>query len=233
MKKILAAVLVSLGFVGPANAAVDLTTQAGFDAFSNELGGATLYRAVAPADPLGLIGFDIAVEGTNASFGGQSVVIPKLKFQKGLPGNFDISGYYVPLPTAGVTGIGADGTAYGAALSYAIWEGGVAKPALAIRGSYTSTDIPNVITSNTMGIDLTISKGIVLLTPYAGIGLVNMSTTDSSGSGCGGGGCSGYSAQASRYFVGANLNLKIMDIAFESGKTGDNNFTTFKLGFRF
>lgn len=233
MKKILAAILVSLGFVSPANAAVDLTTQAGFDAFSGELGGAMLYRALAPADPLGLIGFDIAVQGTTAKFGGQDVIIPKLKFQKGLPGNLDISGYYVPLPTGGVAGVGADGTAYGAALSYAIWEGGVAKPALAIRGSYTATDIPGVIAANTMGIDLTISKGILLLSPYAGIGLVNMSTTDSSGTGCGGGGCSSYSSQATRYFAGANLNLKIMDIAFEVGQTGDNQFTTFKLGFRF
>ena len=227
MKKFLASVLLSLGFLGSAHAAVNLGSQAGFNAFSSELGGAMVYRAVAPADPLGITGFDIAVEATNASFGGDAVIIPKIKLQKGLPGKFDISGYYTMLPTAGIAGIGADGTAYGTALSYAIWEGGVAKPALAIRGSYTATDIPGVISANTTGIDLTISKGIVLLSPYAGVGLVNISTTDKTAT------WSGYSAQETRYFFGANLNLKIMDIAFESGTTGDNQFTTFKMGFRF
>jgi len=226
MKKLLL-IITLFGIAGTANAAVNLGTQAGFDTFSNELGSALVYRAVAPADPLGLIGFDIAVEGTNASFGGDSVIIPKIKFQKGLPGNLDIAGYYTQLP---LTSIGAtgDGTAYGVALSYAIWEGGVVSPALAIRGSYTNADVAGVIGATTTGVDLEISKGFPIVSPYAGIGLANISTTDKTGSGY-----NGYNAQVTRYFAGANFNLKIMDIAFEVGKTGDNNFTTFKLGFRF
>lgn len=225
MKNTLASILISFGLAGSASAAPNLSTQAGFDAFSSELGGAMVYRAVAPADPLGITGFDIAIEATNASFGGSATTIPKLKLQKGLPGNLDISGYYTMLPTASL--VGADGTAYGMALSYAIWEGGVAAPALAIRGSYTAADIPGVITANTTGIDLTISKGITLLSPYAGIGLVNISTSDSTGT------WNDYSEQATRYFFGANLNLKLFDIAFESGTTGSNQFTTFKIGYRF
>lgn len=229
MKKLLILLSMSLGIVSQANAAVDLGSQAGFDTFSNELGGAMLYRGVAPADPLGIIGFDVAVEATNASFGGDSVIIPKLKFQKGLPGDIDVAGYYVPLPTGSVSGIGKDGTAYGLALSYAIWDGEGLSPALAIRGSYTNTDIPGIITTTTKGIDLTISKKLLLLSPYAGIGMAQIS---SSGNGTSGGPYSS-SGQLTRYFAGANLNLKIMDIAFEAGKAGDNTFTTFKLGFRF
>jgi len=217
----------TLGFIGQANAAINLGTQAGFDTFSNELGSALVYRAVAPADPLGIIGFDIAVEGTNASFGGDSVIIPKVKFQKGLPGKLDISGYYTQLPLTSV-GASGDGTAYGVALSYAILKGGVASPALAIRGSYTNADVPGVIGATSTGVDLTISKGLPVISPYAGVGMVNISTTDKTGSGY-----NGYSTTATRYFAGANFNLKIMDIAFEVGKTGDNNFTTLKLGFRF
>jgi hypothetical protein len=226
MKKLLL-IITLLGFAGTANAAVDLTTQPGFDTFSNELGGALAYRAVAPADPLGIIGFDIAVEGTNASFGGDSVIIPKIKFQKGLPGNLDIAGYYTQLPLSSI-GASGDGTAYGVALSYAIWEGGVVSPALAIRGSYTNADIPGVVGATTTGVDLEISKGFPIISPYAGIGMVNIGTSDKSGNGN-----TDYSATETRYFAGANFNLKIMDIAFEVGKTGDNNFTTFKLGFRF
>ena len=226
MKKLLL-IITLFGFTGTANAAVNLGSQAGFDTFSNELGGALAYRAVAPADPLGIIGFDIAVEGTNASFGGDSVIIPKIKFQKGLPGNLDIAGYYTQLPLSSISGVSGDGTAYGVALSYAILEGGVVSPALAIRGSYTNADIPGVIGATTTGVDLEISKGFPIISPYAGIGMVNISTTDK------GTGWNDYSATETRYFAGANFNLKIMDIAFEVGKTGDNNFTTFKLGFRF
>ena len=226
MKKLLL-IITLLGFTGTANAAVNLGSQAGFDTFSNELGGALAYRAVAPADPLGIIGFDIAVEGTNASFGGDSVIIPKIKFQKGLPGNLDIAGYYTQLPLSSI-GASGDGTAYGIALSYAILEGGVVSPALAIRGSYTNADVPGVIGATTTGVDLEISKGFPIISPYAGIGMVNIGTSDKSGNGN-----TDYSATETRYFAGANFNLKIMDIAFEVGKTGDNNFTTFKLGFRF
>jgi len=226
MKKILVALILSTGLIQSAQA-VNLGTQAGFDTFSKEVGSAMVYRAVAPADPLGIVGFDIAAEATSATIDGNSVVIPKFKFQKGLPAKFDISGYYTVLPTAGVTGVGADGTAYGAALSYAIWEGSTVKPALAIRGSYTKTEIPSIISIDSTGVDLTISKGFVLLSPYAGIGMVNISSSDLSGGGF------SHSSQATRYFAGANLNLKVMDIAFEAGKTGDSNFTTVKLGFRF
>lgn len=226
MKHIIIAAMLSLGFISSAHA-VDLSTQAGFDTFSSEVGAASLYRAVAPADPLGITGFDIAVEATTASIDGTSVIIPKLKAQKGLPGNLDISGYYTMIPTSGITGVNKDGTAYGVALSYAIWEGSTTKPALAIRGSYTTLEVPGVIAVNTTGVDLTISKGITLLTPYAGIGMVNMSSTDKTST------VSDYSGQATRYFLGANLNLKIMDLAFEAGKTGDSQFTTVKMGFRF
>lgn len=227
MNKILAAALLSLGLVSQAHA-VNFGSQAGFDSFAEDVGAASVYRAVAPADPLGVIGFDIAVEATQSTIDGTSVIIPKLKFQKGLPGNIDIAGYYTVLPTSALTGISSDGTSIGVALSYAIWEGSTVKPALAVRGSYTTLDIPNAIAVNTTGIDLTISKGIALLSPYAGVGLVNMSGTDNSGAGN-----AGYSGQHSRYFVGANLNLKVMDIAFETGNTGGHAATTIKMGFRF
>jgi len=224
MKKLLLA-LILFGFAGSANAAWTLANQTDFNARSNEIGSALVYRAVAPANPLGLLGFDIAVEGTSATISGDSVIVPKVKFQKGLPGDFDISGYYTQIPLASVGA--TDGTAYGIALSYAILEGGAVSPALAIRGSYTNADIPSIMGVTTTGVDLTISKGLPIISPYAGIGMASINTTDKSGS------YSDYSATATRYFVGANFNLKIMDIAVESGKTGDNTFTTFKLGFRF
>lgn len=211
----------------PAGAVTLPWTQSSLDTFNMEFGGATLYRAVAPADPLGLIGFDIGVEATSVTIDGQSFFIPKIKFQKGLFAGVDISGHYSQIPTSGITGISSDGTMYGVALSYAIWEGGPGSPALALRGSYTSAEIPLVASTTTYGVDLAISKGLGPLTPYAGIGLVQLNTTDDSGGGL------TSSSQQNRYFYGFNLNLVFMDLALESDTMGDVQSYSLKAGFRF
>lgn len=202
-------------------------SQADFDQFNTEFGGATQYRAVASAEPLGLIGFDVSIEATSATIDGTTVVIPKVKFQKGLFAGFDISGYYSTIPTSGLTGIGNDGTLYGIALSYAIWEGGAAKPALAIRGSYTQAEIPSIVSTTTYGVDTTISKGIGPITPYAGIGLVQMKSTDLVGTGF------SASSQQNRYFYGLSFDLLLLNLTLESDTTGGIQTYTVKGGFRF
>jgi hypothetical protein len=205
--------------------AATLTTQVGFDAFSRDIGRATTYRAAAPADPLGLTGFDLAIEATSTKVDGTDVVFPKVRFQKGLILGLDIAGYYSSLPTSQITGISNDATAYGAALSYAFLnDDGDDFMSLALRGSYTSLDVPGAIKTTTTGVDLTASKKLVLLSPYVGVGMVNINSTGSSFSA---------TSQATRSFVGANLNLKIMDIAYELDTTDGVQSQTLKLGFRF
>lgn len=207
--------------------AADLTTQNGFDAFSKDIGRAAAYRAAAPADPLGLTGFDLAIEATSTKVDGTDVVFPKARFQKGLMLGLDIAGYYSSLPTSQITGISSDATAYGVALSYAFLNDDKDDfMSLALRGSYTSLDIPNAIKTTTTGVDLTASKKLVLLSPYAGVGMVNISST-------GGTGPFSASSSATRTFVGANLNLKIMDIAYEVDTTDGVQSQTLKMGFRF
>ncbi len=204
-------------------------TQNGLDNFNTDFGIATQYRAVASAEPLGLIGFDVSIEATSATIDGTTVVIPKVKFQKGLFAGFDISGYYSTIPTSGITGIGSDGTMYGIALSYALWEGGAAKPALAIRGSYTQAEIPSVVSTTTYGVDTTISKGLGPITPYAGIGLVQMSSSDLDGVGT----VFSASSQQNRYFYGFSFDLLLLNLTLESDTTGGIQTYTVKGGFRF
>ena len=69
MKKWLAVLTVLLLFIAIPAMAEDIFFQSGmtqelFKDFSKEMGGMLLYRAVAPAAPLGLTGFDIGVETT-------------------------------------------------------------------------------------------------------------------------------------------------------------------------
>jgi hypothetical protein len=200
------------------------TTQGEFDTDMDEFGVLTDYRAVAPAAPLGIVGFDLSVEGTSGTFEGNDVILPKIKFQKGLVAGLDISGYYtsIGIPTTGVSGTG-----YGAALSYAIWKGGVASPAWNIRGSYTTYDVPGVFTVNTMGLDTSISKGFGPITPYVGVGMVKLNGSDSSGFGF-----ADYDKTKTRYFYGLSFDLTAFNLTLEGDSTDGTSSYSAKVGFR-
>jgi hypothetical protein len=224
MKKLLAALAVFAASVSPIAHATP-TTQAQFDSLMNEFGVITEYRAVAPAAPLGILGFDLSLEGTSGTYEGSTVVLPKIKFQKGLIAGLDLAGYYTSAPIPG-TSVTANG--YGAALSYAILEGGIAEPAWNVRGSYTSLDVPGVVNTTTYGIDTSVSKGIGPISPFAGVGLVQLNGTDQTGAGF-----SSYSATKTRYYYGVSFDMLLMNLALEGDNTGGTNSYSVKLGFRF
>ncbi len=222
MKKLLATLaVIAAGASSVAQAAP--TTQAQFDALMNEFGVLTEYRAVAAAAPLGILGFDLSVEGTSGTYEGNAVVLPKIKVQKGLIAGLDVAGYYT---TAPIPGTSVSATGYGAALTYAILEGGMAEPAWNVRGSYTSLDVPGVVSTSTVGIDTSVSKGIGPITPYAGIGLVQLNGTDPNGV------WTNYSATKSRYYYGVSFDLALLNLTLEGDNTGGTNSYSLKAGFR-
>jgi hypothetical protein len=189
MKKLaLSAICLSFLFVGPAQAKdINFTSALSHDAFKNlseEAGAAFAYRNTKPASPLGVTGFDIGVEasmvdistGNNnyweKAFAGDApgmLVIPKIRARKGLPLGFDVGAMYAPVP-------GSNISLYGAELSYAILEGSIATPALGVRGSYTKLAGVNDLDVQTFGLDVSVSKGFPLLTPYGGAGMVHTQT---------------------------------------------------------
>jgi hypothetical protein len=61
---------------------------------------------------------------------------------------------------------------YGAEVSKAILEGGVASPAFGVRGTWTKLAGVSDLDLQTAGVDATISKGFVIFTPYAGGGML-------------------------------------------------------------
>lgn len=225
MKKILALMMFTGSLVTAPLVHAAPTDQATFDALMDEFGVLTSYRAVAAAAPLGILGFDISLEATSGTYEGTSVALPKLKFQKGLFAGLDLAGYY---SSFSVPGDGAATIAYGAALTYAIWEGGVAKPAWNIRGSYTNTDVSGLVGVTTMGVDTSISKGFGPITPYAGVGMVTLNGTDLAGLI----GVNDYSATKSRYFYGLAFDLGPINFTFESDTTGGVNSYSLKTGIR-
>jgi len=189
IKKVLFSVLLVFVLAAPAIAKVTFILPTGFtqEDFSNltrDLGLAISYVPLAPAEPLGgvLPGFDIGVEYTGAKidkdapYFTKSVtnpddlpnIIPEFKAhaQVGLPVvPIDLGIVYAKVPTTDIKLVGYE-------LKYAIFKGSVVTPAVAIRGAYTKLSGVEVFDISTRSLDLSISKGFAMLTPYAGVGRV-------------------------------------------------------------
>ena len=191
--------------------------QGEFKNMSRQLGLAIAYKAAAPAEPLGVTGFDAGVEISTAeideskSFWKEvapdmpgAIVVPKIRIQKGLPFGIDIGGSYASIPESDITLTGLE-------LKYAILEGGVASPAVAIRGSYSRLDGIDDLAISTTGADLSISKGLAMLTPYAGVGQVWITSDPSSKLSP----LKSESLSETKYFVGARLSLGLLMINLE------------------
>jgi hypothetical protein len=212
---------------------IHLLTQPQFRQLSEDMGSALSYKAVIPATPLGTTGFDIGFEVTatklenpdawdQASSGSTSstVYLPKLHIHKGLPFGFDIGAFYSAVPDSNVTLTGAE-------LRYALVQGGVAAPALGLRATYSKLSGVEQLELNTTGLELTVSKGFAIATPYAGVGRVRVDATPRAGA------LTAEDFGLTKYFVGANFNLAVLNIAVEADRTGEATTYGAKFGWRF
>jgi hypothetical protein len=239
MKKILS-LLFSLGcFAQPVWAAnidnIGGLNQSEFKSFSEDLGSALSYKPVTPAEPLGILGFDLGIEvtdtklqnpalwttATNGAFTSDSLVMPKIHAFLGLPLNFDVGAFYSKAPNADIK-------VYGGELRYAIIEGGTATPAVAIRGSLTKMTGVDQLSFDTKGLDVSISKGFAMFTPYAGVGEV---WSDSTPNGIPT--LTKESFNQNKFYVGCNINILLVNLDFEYDKTGSDQSYSAKLGVRF
>jgi hypothetical protein len=214
---------------------LQLLTQAQFRGVSEDLGAALSFKPLIPSEALGLTGFDIgvAVTGTKlqnrAAFqtaaGGASVPdslpVPTLRVHKGLPLNIDIGVSYASVPSVNVRAIGGE-------LRWAVLPGSTVVPAVALRASVTSLSGVDQLKLNTTGLDVSISKGFAMFTPYAGLGTVRVKS-DPQGSAT----QATESFNQGKVFAGVNLSLGLVNFAFEGDKTGDATSYGVKFGLRF
>jgi hypothetical protein len=234
MKRILAASLLATAL--PA-AASDLSnigslTQDQFRLLSEDLGTAFSYKGVTPATTLGPWGFDLGLElsytdvknsdvfGLAGAGSTDSLFVPKLHVYKGLGGGFDLGGFVAAAPDV-------EGTLWGVDLRYAFVEDTLTTPAFAMRLSGTrTTDLPS-LRVYTYGADLMVSKRLTLATPYIGAGMVRVESSVSAP------GLSDVTFNEGRIFGGVNVNLAVINLAFEAERMGDNTTLSAKLGWRF
>lgn len=235
MKKKLALLCVIGCFTQPVWAANNInlsllgSVQSDFKVFSEDLGSALSYKALTPAEPLGITGFDLGLEVTSTKMRNldkvtgsslTSLIVPKLHAFKGLPLGIDIGAFYSAVPTTNIKLIGGE-------LRYAILEGGVATPAVGVRASMTKLSGVDQLAFSTKGLDVSISKGFAMFTPYAGVGSVWVDSSPNIA------GLAKETFRQNKYFVGGNLNLGLTNLAIEYDKTGSAQSYGAKMGFRF
>lgn len=204
-----------------------------FKDLTADLGAALSYKAIRPAEPMGSLGFDIGFEVSSTSLESSALetatsgkatssqlLVPKLHVTKGLPFGFDVGAFYTSVPSSNIGLIGGE-------LSYAMFEGSSLTPAISIRGTFSRLTGVDQLDLTTKGLELSISKGFAMFTPYAGIGQVWIDSATNIA------GLTDESLSKSKYFLGINFNLGLVNFAAETEQTGDNTSTSAKIGVRF
>lgn len=238
MKKLLSLLAVSAALTQSALAG-DLSglgglSQSEFRTLSEDFGAAFSYKPIAPSEAQGLTGFDLGVEltGTDMSRSAGALtkagasestmnllLVPKLHLHKGLTGRMDAGAFIGSVPAI-------NANLYGAELRYALLQGGVATPAIGVRGAFTQLSGPSQLTFNTRSLDISISKGFVLFTPYVGVGQVWVNSSPNAGS------LAGENFNQGKVFAGASMGLGLFKLTFEGDRTGDTTSWGVKLGLR-
>lgn len=215
----------------------ELNNKELFGDLIKDLGAAMSYRAVTPAEPLGLLlGIDVGLEVTGSkmkneldgwktatsSKGNDTIYNGKIHVHKGLPLGIDIGAYMGSVADSNIQSLGGE-------IKYAILKGTTISPALAVRGSYTTMRGVDDLDLNTAGVELSISKGFLMLTPYAGLGAIRY---EGEGVGFNNTKFDSESDTLAKYFLGVNFNMGLVNFAAEADKTGENSSYSAKFGVR-
>jgi hypothetical protein len=207
--------------------------QADFNTVARDLTAALDYKPIEPVAAGGIAGFSIGAFGSYAPVSDSGawkrltgedidgVGLVGLSATKGLPLGFDIGAFYAGVP-------GTDARAYGGQLRYAILRGSAVTPAIAVRGTYTKASSLEDFDYDSYGADIAISKGFLLFTPYAGLGLVHSEVSadpkyrlDDAGS-----------TQA-KGFAGVRMSFGLFEATAEYERLGSSNVYNGRLGFSF
>lgn len=207
--------------------------QQQFGALAEDVNAVIAYRATQPAEPLGMIGFDVSVEASvidvenraawsvAANDDVSSVPLARVSVNKGLPLNFDVGAFYATAPGSNISLLGGQ-------LRYALVEGGVVAPAVGVRAAVTRLQGVDDLDAETRSLDLSISKGFGPLTPYVGYGRVWGDFTPSASTGL-----SAVDRDENRAFAGLRFSMLVLQVHFEAEQMGDRTGYSAKFGFGF
>jgi hypothetical protein len=225
-------ILVCSGLVSANNDFTQLKTlnQSEFKRLAADFTSAASYKGVTPAAASGITGFDIGTEVSftqlanssvwrKAGYDASTLIVPKFHIHKGLPFNLDVGASVGVVPDSNLKLLGLEAR-------YSLIEGNVALPAIAVRGAYSKLSGVGQLGFNSTSVELLISKGFVMFTPYVGAGRVWGKLTPNVI------GLQKESPTANKLFAGLNANFGLMNLAAEVDRTGDSDTVSVKLGFR-
>lgn len=208
-----------------------------FTELSRVVARAIYATPVEPARARGVFGFDIGVAAVAVPIDDTDTF-----WRRAVPNDFTTSGYLVvPRLTASkgfVLGTisasyakvpDSDITVYGGALDIPIISGGVATPAVAVRGVYsTLRGAEDVYKLNTYGVEGFISKGIGPITPYAGVGRMRI---DGTGTVRALGATLRSQEDVNRFTVGVRVSLLLPKIVLEATQVENERSYAAKVSF--
>lgn len=234
MLRKLALVVAALPLVaGAKDFNIVVPNQPDFREVSEDIVATLDYKALGPAEAGGLTGFSIGVLGSYVAVDnkgawkrltGENVSelgLVGVRVTKGLPFNLDVGAFYSSVPTTDVTAMGGE-------VRYAILPGSVALPALALRGSYSTLSGIRDFDVESKSMDVSVSKGFALLTPYAGAGYV-WGESDPNGSF----GLRKEKIEEPKFFAGLKIGIGLFELTPEYTQIGDNNAYNVQLGLGF
>jgi hypothetical protein len=211
--------------------------QAAFSSVVKNASAALSYKALGPSEATGLTGIGIGAtvsyvpaddKGAWRTLTGEGVDgigTAGVIVHKGLPFGIDLGAFYSTVPGAGVD-------VFGGEIRYAILEGGVATPGVAVRANYTTTSGLDDFDYDSWGLDLSVSKGFAFATPYAGVGYTKASA-DPTSANAQAAGLSKVSPDYGRFFAGLRLSVLLLQLTPEYAREGDNDVYSLRLGLSF
>ncbi len=233
-------------FALPLAAQTDITfdrdiTNAEFAKFSRIVAQGIYATPVQPAGSSGLLRFEIGIAangvaidndasywtkavGDDFSVGGY-VGVPRIVVTKGL-GAASVSGSYARLGDSDIT-------TWGGSLDVPIIDGGLVKPTIALRATYSTLTGAEVYEQKVYGVEAFIGKGFGPVTPYGGYGRMR---SDATGTIPAAGAFPGLTlhdqSDIDRMTLGLRLNLVAVRIGLEATQAEERSYSA-KVSFGF
>lgn len=208
--------------------------QADFASASQDIVAVMSYKALGPSEASGITGFSVGGYGSYSAVQNKGawqrlvgeevdgVGLVGLSARKGLPFGIDLGAMYSQVP-------GTDAKIYGGEVRWAPLPGGVATPAVAIRGSYVKLTGEDDLKGDASSLDVSISKGFLFFTPYAGAGYVwgTVNPSDRFTT------LRKVDVDKARFFAGARVSLGFLELTPEYEKLGDSDVFNLRLSIGF
>ena len=187
--------------------------QTEFDNLAEEVSLVVAYNPLAPTAPEGLLGFDLGLSVSTINIDSalwnlavsdgaapSSLIVPRLHARKGLPFGIDVAVSYVSVPTTNIAVLGGE-------IRKSIINGGMLSPSVGLTVHGSKLSGVSSLDVSTYGVGLGVSKGFVLVTPYAGIDQVFYKMSENLGLGR-----TEADDSFTRYHVGAKFSLGLLKL---------------------